>query len=229
MISERDDGILYRFSLPMYIKHVSEKVTFQFMKGDEVIGEAREYSIMQYCMNRIEKSQDPKQVAVCKALLNYAAAAQLSLNYNTENLANAGLSEADKVLPENIDVSAYKSSVTGSEEGIRARSATLMMEEVIRVRVYFDVEEGHDINDYSFTINGKTAEIQHNSKGYFVETDGIAAKDLDTMFTIQVGGITVTYGPLSFVNSKLSSTNTLTANLVKAIYGYYTAAEALLG
>ena len=40
------------FTLPMYIKHVSEKVTFQFMKGEEVIGEAREYSIMKYCMNR---------------------------------------------------------------------------------------------------------------------------------------------------------------------------------
>ena len=229
MISERDDGTLYRFSLEMYIKHVSEKVTFQFMKGDEVIGEAREYSIMQYCMNRIENSEDPKQVAVCKALLNYAAAAQLYLKYNTDNLANADLSEADKVLPENIDVSAYKSSITGSEEGIRARSATLMMEEVTRVRIYFDVEEGYDINDYSFTINGNTTEIQHNSKGYFVETVGIPAKDLDTMFTIQVGGLTVSYGPLSYVNTMLSSTNTLTANLVKAIYGYYTAAEALFG
>ncbi len=229
MIAEDDGEIQYRFTLPMYIKHVSEKVTFQFMKGEEVIGEAREYSIMKYCMNRIEKSQDPKQVAVCKALLNYAAAAQLSLNYNIENLANAGLSDADKVLPENIDVSAYKSSVTGSEEGIRASSATLMLEEVIRVRVYFEVEEGYDISDYSFTINGKSAEIQHNSSGYFVESDGIAAKDLDTMFTFQVGGITVSYGPMSYVNSKLNSTNTLTANLVKAIYGYYMAAEALLG
>ena len=45
------------------------------------------------------------------------------------------LPEADKVLPENIDLSAYKLSVSGSEEGIRARSATLMMEEVVEGEV----------------------------------------------------------------------------------------------
>jgi hypothetical protein len=213
----------------MYIKYVSETVVFQFMKGDEVIGDTREYSIMQYCMNRIKDSQDSEEVAVCKSLLNYAAAAQLYLNYNTENLANAKLPEADKVLPENIDLSAYKLSVTGSEEGIRARSATLMMEEVVRVRVYFDVAEGYDINDYSFTINGQSAEIQCNSRGYFLETDGIAAKNLDTMFTFQVGDISVSYGAMTYVYNMLNRNDPLTVNLVKAIYGYHVAAKNYFG
>ena len=229
MVSEREEGIRYRFSLPMYIKYVSETVVFQFMKGDEVIGDTREYSIMQYCMNRIKDSQDPEEVAVCKSLLNYAAAAQLYLNYNTENLANAKLPEADKVLPENIDLSAYKLSVSGSEEGIRARSATLMMEEVVRVRVYFDVAEGYDINDYSFTINGQSAEIQRNSRGYFLETDGIAAKNLDTMFTFQVGDISVSYGAMTYVYNMLNRNDPLTVNLVKAIYGYHVAAKNYFG
>ena len=46
-----------------------------------------------------------------------------------------------------------------------------------------------------------------------------------------VGGITVTYGPMSYVNSKLtnSKTNADTLNLVKALYAYWQAAEALLG
>ena len=46
-----------------------------------------------------------------------------------------------------------------------------------------------------------------------------------------VGGLTVNYGPMSYVNSKLkaSSTNEATLNLVKALYAYYQAAEALLG
>ena len=104
-----------------------------------------------------------------------------------------------------------------------------MMEEVVRVRVYFNVAEGYDINDYSFTINGQPAEIQHNSKGYFLETDGIVAKNLDTMFTFQVGGITVSYGPMSFVYSMLNSNDPLNVNLVKAIYGYHVAAKDLLG
>jgi hypothetical protein len=225
VVSVRDTGVYYRFTLPMYAKYVSEKVTFQFMKGDEVIGEAREYSIMKYCMNRINDSLDAEEIAVCKALLNYAAAAQLSLNYNTDNLANAGLSEADKVLPGNIDVSAYKSSVTGSEPGIRARSASLILEDKVRVRVFFNVEEGYDINNYTFTINGQVVQIQKNEKGYFLDTDGIAAKNLDKMFTFQVGGLTVSYGPMSYVNNKLAADDARTVNTVKALYAYHQAAK----
>ena len=223
-------GILrYRYSCPMYAKEVSQVVTVQVMKGDEVIGSALEYSIVTYCMNRINKSTNPAQVELCKALLNYAAAAQISLNYNTENLANAELDDADKVLPENIDVSGYKSSVTGSETGIKAKSATLMLESEVSVRVYFTLEEGYTVDDFVFTIDGKVVQPQKNNIGWFIETDGIAAKNLDQMMEFSVGGITVTYGPMSYVNSKLSVSNEDTVNLAKALYAYWQAAEALLG
>ena len=62
-----------------------------------------------------------------------------------------------------------------------------------------------------------------------METESIAAKHLDNMYTVQVGGITVKYGPMSYVYSKLTSTNPASVNLAKAIYGYWQAAEALLG
>ena len=226
------DGVLrYRYSCPMYAKEVSEVVTVQVMKGDEAIGSALEYSIVTYCMNRINKSTNPAQVALCKALLNYAAAAQISLNYNTENLANAQLAEADKILPDGIDVSGYAASNVGSETGIKTKSATLMLESEVSVRVYFTLEAGYDISDFTFTIDGKVVEPQKNSTGWFIETDGIAAKNLDQMMEFSVGGITVTYGPMSYVNSKLSNskTNADTLNLVKALYAYWQAAEALLG
>ena len=229
-IESVSNGVLrYRYSCPMYAKEVSQVVTVQVMKGDEVIGSALEYSIVTYCMNRINKSTNPAQVELCKALLNYAAAAQISLNYNTENLANAELDDADKVLPENIDVSGYKSSVTGSETGIKAKSATLMLESEVSVRVYFTLEEGYTVDDFVFTIDGKVVQPQKNNIGWFIETDGIAAKNLDQMLRFSVGGLTVTYGPMSYVNSKLSVSNEDTVNLAKALYAYWQSAEALLG
>jgi hypothetical protein len=231
VISEKDGIIRHRFSLPMFAKQVGEKVTFQVMQGEDIYGLPREYSITEYCMSRIEKSTNPAQVALCKALLNYASAAQVAFNYKPDQLANAGLDAADKVLPENIDVSAYAASNVGSETGIKAKSATLMLESVVSVRVYFTLEAGYDISDFTFTIDGKVVEPQKNSTGWFIETDGISAKNLDQMMEFSVGGITVTYGPMSYVNSKLnsSSTNEATLNLVKALYAYYQAAEALLG
>jgi hypothetical protein len=62
-----------------------------------------------------------------------------------------------------------------------------------------------------------------------VESDGIAAKDLEKLFEIQVGGITVKYGALSYVNSKANGSSELEANISKALFVYWQAAEALLG
>ena len=128
-----------------------------------------------------------------------------------------------------MDASAYKYSVSGSENGIKAKSATLMLEDVVKVRVYFSLTGSKSIDQYTFTIDGKKVAVQQNEKGYYVESDGIAAKHLDKMFKIQVGGITVNYGALSYVNSKVGGSNVLEANIAKALYAYWEAAEAFLG
>ena len=218
----------YRFSCPIYAKQLADKVNVVFMKGNTQIGKALSYSVVQYCENQIKKVTDPQELALYKAMLNYGAAAQQMFSHNLENLANASLSDADKVLP-SVDASAYKYSISGSEVGIKAKSATLMLEDVVKVRVYFTLTGAKYIEDYTFTIDGKVVTPQYNDKGWYVETDGIAAKDLEKMFSVQVGGITVKYGALSFVNSKANGSNVLEANISKALYVYWQAADSYLG
>ena len=218
----------YRFSCPIYAKQLADNVTVKFMKGDEQIGKDLNYSVVQYCENQLKKVTDSQELALYKAMLNYGAAAQQLFDHNVENLANASLSEADKVLP-SVDASAYKYAISGKEEGIRAKSATLMLEDVVKVRVYFTLTGDKTIEDYTFTIDGQVVTPSRNEKGWYVETDGIAAKDLEEMFEIQVGGITVKYGALSYVNSKASSSNELEANIAKALFAYWQAAESFLG
>jgi K+-transporting ATPase c subunit len=218
----------YRFSCPVYAKQLADTVNVKFMKGDQMIGEELNYSVVTYCKNRINKSNDPAEVALCKALLNYGTASQQLFGYNTENLANESLSAADKVLKD-VNASAYKYSVSGSEAGIKAKSATLMLEDVVKVRVYFTLTGDKTIDQYTFTIDGKMVTPSYNDRGYYVETSGIAAKDLEKMFQVKVGGITVTYGALSYVNSKVGGSNVLEASISKALYAYWQAAEALLG
>ena len=218
----------YRFSCPIYAKQLADQVTVSFMKGNEQIGKTLSYSVVQYCVNQLQKVTDPQELALYKAMLNYGAAAQLLFDHNVENLANASLSDADKVLP-SVDASAYKYAISGKEEGIRAKSATLMLEDVVKVRVYFALTGTKTIEDYTFTIDGKVVTPMQNEKGWYVETDGIAAKDLEKMFSVQVGGITVKYGALSFVNSKANGSNQLEANISKALFVYWQAAESYLG
>ena len=227
--STMDDGtVRYRFSCELYAKQIADVAVVQFMKGDTPVGDAVSYSAMRYCVNKITKNDEPEIVDLCKAMLNYGAAAQLYFNYNTENLANASLSEAEKKLPD-VDASAYKYSVTGSEAGIKAKSATLMLESEVKVRVYFTLTGSKTIDQYTFTIDGKVVTPKYNEKGWYVETDGIPAKDLDKMFEVKVGGITVSYGALSYVNSKHAVSNELEANLARALYYYFQEAEAYLG
>ena len=222
VVSEKDGETRYRFTVELTAKQIADNITAQVMNENGTVGAALNYSLKQYCTNKLA---DESMGDLAKALLNYGAAAQLLFNHNTENLANDVLDEADRIVPD-VDASAYALKLTGSEDGISAKSATLMLESEVAVRVYFKLSDGADIADYTFTINGEAAEIQHNEKGYYLETAPIAAKDLDEMFEFSVGGLTVTYGALSYVNSKLSSTDENTAHMARALYAYYLAAEA---
>ena len=218
----------YRFSCPMFAKQVADQVIVQVMNGNAPVGDPIGYSVMQYCNNRIKKSTNANEVAMCKGLLNYATAAQMYFNYNTDNLANASLSDADKRL-EKPDLSAHKYSITGEEPGIKAKSATVTMESEIRIRVYFTLTGSKSIEDYTFTIDGVEVQPRYNDKGWYIESEGIAAKHMEVMHDFCVGGITVRYSALSYVNSKLSSKDPLEVELAKALYAYYTSAEAFLG
>jgi hypothetical protein len=225
VVSEKDGVIRYRFSLPLAAKEIADTVTAQVMNDSGALGDAIQYSVQKYCANKLNSES---MADVAKALLNYGTAAQLLFNHNTENLANSVLDEADRILPD-VDASAFASKVTGSEEGISAKSATLMLEDEVSVRVYFKLTEGADIADYSFTINGEAAEVHQNEKGYYVETAPIAAKNLDEMFQISVGGLTVTYGALSYVNSKLASADANVVCMAKALFAYNAAVDAYFG
>lgn len=65
---------------------------------EEIYSEVRKYSVLTYAYNKINAGSDTNLVNLCKAVLNYGAAAQTYLGYNTDFLANATV---------------YKVSVTG--------------------------------------------------------------------------------------------------------------------
>ena len=74
------------------------------------------YSPVQYATNQLKNSTDTKLKQLCAAMLNYGAEAQLFFGHNTNALANASLTAAQKALP-----AAYNVSMTGS---VPAASAT---------------------------------------------------------------------------------------------------------
>ena len=68
--------------------------------GTYVYSKLAPYSPVQYATNQLKNSSDMKLKQLVVAMLNYGAEAQLFFGYNTENLANASLTEDQKTLPE---------------------------------------------------------------------------------------------------------------------------------
>ena len=222
-----NDQQCYVFTVKLAAKQMADEVTAQVMMGEEPVGEARAYSIKQYAEAKIANANSSEDlVTLMKAMLNYGAAAQEFFDYNTENPANDGLADADKVLP-TVDVSSYAHSITGSEDGIKAVGASLELASENAIRVYFKLTGDKTIEEYTFTVDGEIAVPVIIDGKYCIEIRGIDAKGLDEMHTVAVGGLSVEYCGLSYANQVLKSSSSAQEkiDLVTALYLYNQAAN----
>ena len=151
----------FRFS-NIAAKEVNDTITvtlYGTFNGKVYKAEEYSYSVATYCYNRLAKSSDAKFKRVCVDLLNYGAAAQTYFSYNTENLANAALTDEQKTFG-STEYSALTDNRTNSGEytdyGVKAFN--LVYEEVIKVLV---AVEAKDLNGVvaKVTLDGKVYEI----------------------------------------------------------------------
>lgn len=119
---------------------------YTVINGIYTYGELECYSVKDYCEDRIANSSNANLKAALKAMLNYGAASQIYFGYNTENLANASLSEEDKALSFNNE---YLTSLIEVDENIAKNFAstgtlydngnTLKLEGATSVKYYVGV------------------------------------------------------------------------------------------
>ena len=226
VLSEKKGAPAYRFTCEMTAKNMTDVVTAQVFTSNGAAGTSKSMDIATYANWVIDNCTDPEAVVLMKALLNYGASAQVLFNYATDNLANAALSAEDQVLAD-VDASAYKHTITGSEDGIEIKSMTLLLDSNTDNRFYFVLNGEKAIDAYTFLINGtEAAPVAKNGK-YYVEISAIAAHKLGQMNTVTVGGLSIEYAPLSYVNQVMNySQDEATINMAKALYAYAMAAEA---
>ncbi len=231
---KQEDGT-YRFSCKLAAKDMACAVTGQAYTAQGAVGEGKTYSVREYCTKAIEAygsyASQTKLVDLLKAMLNYGARSQISLNHNIHDLANLDLSAENLVLPNPGDLSAYAASAVGSEAGIKVVSASLLLKTTTTIRVYFQLTGDKSIDRYAFTANGKAVTPVKFGDQYYVDLVGIEARNLDTMYTITCGGITVKYCGLSYVKGTLDSIYSLqdARNTARALYGYAMAANEYFG
>ena len=190
------------------------------------------YSVTDYCTAAASVISDAKLKALMQALQNYGHYAH----------ALFGSADAEPALATEVDMSGitadslsqFAVKQTGSVSGLKLTSMFLTLESETDVNLRFELASGAKIGDYKFTCAGKTLPPVKSGDTYVVKLPNIAAKDLDTVYTVTVkkGSKTLTVKCSALTYSYLvlkGSTDTKLCDAMKALKLYNDAANDYFG
>lgn len=175
---------------------------------------------------------------VCQ-MLNYGAAAQNYFSYNTQDLANAGLTAAQKTIPTTEFASHYAVSGTATLPIFSIKTASLVLQDLTHFR-FAVLAEGGDLDGVSLQMASDAAftEIIGNYPladcpvyaGIYrqVTTDGVVPADLDEVFYFRVTDGTNHSKTLAYsVESYAARMANTDGDLRVALYGMFGYANAV--
>ena len=212
------------------------KATLVATKGGvEESEEKAEYSVLTYCKNMLNKSDDEQLKTLLSDLLVYAAAAQTYVDYKADTLVTAGL---ELTPSEFVGLTETDKALSGDADG-RASwlGVALRYENAMAMKFNFQASEELVLK---VTVNGRTTvygveDWKTDEYGnYVVYFRGILATEYGDVVSavfydgeVQVGQC-VTYSVNSYVYSMQDTEGTLAA-LVRATYNYGASAEIYAG
>lgn len=237
-------GVYYIFPCKVAAKEMTDEIKSKMIVGNKE-GKVYTYSVKSYADYILNNAGQYKDVVtqLMKALLNYGAASQELFEYNTDNLANASLSDKDKALG-NIDFSPYRYSLVknSSVTGITCSSSALILESETTIRHYFKVDDGYSIDDYEFKCKYNSEEkiakpkeiVKNNVTYYYIDTQNTRAYNLNQNMVVtiqkkgQTGEMILTYGAFSYADlvSQMTNPDKKLVDVTKAMYWYWKNARA---
>ena len=114
--------------------------------------------------------------------------------------------------------------------GITGASIQLNLIDKTTLRIKF---KSSKTSGYTFKIDGNTVNVGWHGDGYWLDVEGIAAKDLGTPHTFTVSdGVntyTVTASAMTYARASIKNGDEARQNLGKAMARYYIAADAYFG
>ena len=225
-LSKTDDG-LYQATVSVSAAQMNDAIMVVVMNGSQ-IGSTNTYTVRQYADTVLADESLSRYHAMVKEMLNYGGAAQIYFDYETDCLANDGITDVGTAdIP---DVAEVEMSVSGKADGISFYAASLVFRDKIAVRFYFKADK--DINAYTFT-RGELCYTPVLKNGYYyVEVAGITPENLDQQLEMTVtdtdgNTLTVCYSPMNYMVRMNEKGGDSLKALLKALYNYHLAAKAL--
>lgn len=238
----------YVFSCEVAAKEMTDTIKAQMFDGNGNSGTEYTYTVKEYAKYILDHSADysdnGKTVNLVKAMLNYGAYSQTYFGYNTENLANAGLAEEDKALPEITaeTLNGYAASFEkdSNYEGAAAYyGSSLVLKSGTDIKHYFTPDPSVSVGNYTCSDGTNSYEVVASGSYIYVRVPNILAHNLGNNVSLKlyendtaVG--TISYSPMSYAYAVLNKypeegeKDTL-RNVVIALYDYYEKAKAYKG
>ncbi len=214
----------YMLKAKVSAAQMNDFIVVMLMNGGKVVS-TNTYTVRQYCDTILADSTHSRYHALVKEMLNYGAMAQVYFDYDTENLANAGITgTAATAVPGSVQ----ELKLTDSISGLDFYGASLVYRDRIAVRYYFT----GDITGLIFTANGNIYTPVAKDGMYYVEIADILPQDLEQQITLTVvntqgSTLSVTYGPMNYIVRMNEKGSAELKALIKALYNYHLAAKTL--
>lgn len=243
--SYNEDGTLVQKSVPLHncytdyefsydvtmeisAKSFTEPVTVELVKGEEVSVVCSGRSYADYLYEILEREDYEEYHEMVKALLNYSAATQEFFAYNTENLANSGLGEEDKVLCDLPVLSDYEFKCTGeSELGFSIYGYSLTLTDILTMNVYLECPENFDTDTYVEKMAGFMDWKSEYKDGYLVlHFPYLFISQWNMTVPICVDGLQIECSPFAYLfDIYRRGENAKLLQVCNAIYNLYYAEE----
>lgn len=234
--------VIYKYTGYVSAKAMKEPVKVQLV-ADGYKTDVKTYSVRQYADSILARSTSKDSLKyLVRVMLYYGSSAQKYLKYNVKALSDEGIELSDVLAEANAltadQLSNYATVMTEMPDGITVYGANLSLKSETVLRYHFVIQEGHDVSEYIFAVDGSPVEPVLLNGRYCVEIENIRAQDVDEMFTVSVtdrNGNTgsVKYGALTYTRSILTGGNSKYSqeliDTVRGLYVYYRAAERYLG
>ncbi|MGN1052520.1 MAG: hypothetical protein ACI4SH_03925 [Candidatus Scatosoma sp.] len=207
------DSGCYVFTYGVAPKNYKETVTIS-VDGTEISGS---YSVEKYAeqITADNAAYDivQKVVAYCEAARVYFGGEQTTA--------------LDEITD---DLSGYAAVISGSDEALTLKGATIVLNSKLSVNVYFTAS---DVDGVAFTVDGAAVtpeKVEGETDLYVLKVKNIVAKDINRTYTVALGGYTVRYSVLSYAQQALENGEDVAlCNVLKTLYALSKSADAYFG
>lgn len=210
----------------------------------EYASEVREYSVAIYCYNMLDKyntSEYAELQTLLVDLLNYGAASQVYMDYKTDNLVNANLTEEQKAwgtstersleTVQNLEYETIENpTVQWKGGGLNLQKSVGMRFKIAADNIEnLTVKVTNDIGEETIIASDT---FEATDDGYYVFFEGLNVGQMSDVvyLTVYDGDTavsnTIRYSIESYAYAKQNSTDTNLAELVKAMMRYGDSAKA---